>query len=46
MHTKHDYVQTAEVKGNKVGMRGNALVKCGSMGERKELIGVFNPPND
>lgn len=46
MHTKHDYIQTAEVKGNKAGTRGNALVKSGSIGECKELIGVFSPPND
>lgn len=35
MHTKHDYIQTAEVKGNEAGTRGNALVKCGSMGNIK-----------
>lgn len=46
MHTKHDYIQTAEVKGNEAGTEGNALVKCRSMGEPKELIGVFSPPND
>lgn len=39
----HDCIQTAEVKGNEAGTRGNALVKYGSMEERKELIGVFQP---